>query len=97
MIASVIQMTPQNDAEFDYWDAFWTLMWRREQKKDARAAWAKIDPRLYPQIITAVAAWRPMYLGRGETRFTPLPATWLNGERWDDDIPPEYAAKNSTR
>ena len=47
------------------------------------------QPACYAEILTAVCLWRPVFLARGDTRFTPLPATWLNGERWTDELPVE--------
>lgn len=76
-------------AELDMWDCFWTLYPRKEARKAALRAWSKIDPKIYPQIITSIASWRPILAERGETRYIPLPASWLNDERWEDEIPAE--------
>jgi hypothetical protein len=73
----------------DLFEDFWILYWRKEAKKDARVAWSKIDPKHYAEIVTAVCSWRRFFLARGDTRFIPLPATWLNGERWTDELPVE--------
>lgn len=92
MIAAVIQMTtPQNDAEFDYWDAFWTLYPRREAKKDARQAWRSVPPRDYVAVLVAVAEWRKIWAAQmRDSRMTPLAGTWLRGERWEDEVPHEF-------
>lgn len=67
---------------------FWVLYPRHEAKKDARKAWERVDAARHVEILTALAAWRPYLLAR-ESSFIPLPATWLRGERWEDELPKE--------
>lgn len=67
-------------------DDFWLLYPRHVAKKDARKAWARISPTLYADILTALAAWRRVWAGKDQ-EFLPYPATWLNGERWEDELP----------
>jgi hypothetical protein len=80
----------------DLFEDFWTLCWRRQCKKDARKAWDAINPDDYIDILIAACAWRPILLSRGDTSYTPLPATWLRGERWTDEIPQELQTKPSS-
>ena len=77
-----ISAAPQSSAFED----FWLLYPRREAKKKAIEAWRKIPPSLHVEILTSLAAWRPCLLARG-VEYIPLPATWLNGERWTDELP----------
>jgi hypothetical protein len=72
---------------------FWALYPRKMAKADARKAWAKLPPQLYAEVLTALAGWRRVWLERGELQFVPYPATWLNGERWTDELPTPVAAK----
>lgn len=67
-------------------DDFWTLYPRHVAKLAARKAWARIDPVLHVEILTAVAAWRRVW-SKKEPEYIPHPATWLNGERWEDELP----------
>lgn len=69
-------------------EQFWAIYPRRVAKGDARRAWAKVPPDLYSRILEAVRQnlaendqWR-----RDGGRFIPYPATWLNQERWDDEL-----------
>lgn len=78
---------PNLDApQFTFAD-FWRAYPRRVARKDAEKAWAKIDPAEYPKIFAAVARakkhddWR-----REEGRFIPYAATFLRGERWNDEL-----------
>lgn len=67
--------------------AFWQAYPKKVAKKDALKAWVRIDERAYPKILAAIAAhcqseqWR-----KDGGNFIPHPATWLNGERWEDQL-----------
>lgn len=74
----------------DAFDDFWTLYPRHDAKKAARQAWAKIDASLHIPILISVADWRRVWNARDDHRYTPMPASWLNGERWEDEIPNEF-------
>jgi len=85
------------DLSIDFTD-FWLMYPRRVARKDATKAWQKIPQHLYPKILTALFEWRRIWNDRGEIEFIPYPATWLNGERWEDDFPPHhrpYTAKTA--
>ena len=74
----------------DTWSAFWSLYPRREAKKDALRAWSKISGSEHNAILEAVVAWRNVWRQQNRcTQHIPLPASWLNGERWTDEIPAE--------
>jgi len=72
-------------------DKFWRIYPRKGGKKPARKSFSRIDPDdgLLEIMITAIhtakktTQWRD---GRG--KYIPLPATWLNQERWNDEHPP---------
>jgi len=67
--------------------AFWSVYPRRVGKGTARKAFAKaLRSVSYQTIIDAVLAQLPANLNRDDPQFIPHPATWLNGERWGDDI-----------
>lgn len=68
-------------------ERFWTAYPRKVSKADARKAfgkaWAKLPPHDEEAIIVgglerAKAAWT-------DAQFIPHAATWLNGERWNDE------------
>lgn len=80
---------PSQEIEVSF-DDFWALYPRRVAKKDARRAWDRISPRSHPAILTALFEWARIWNDRGEPEFIPHPATWLNGERWEDDFPPGH-------
>lgn len=74
---------PEDDRMFE---SFWEMYPNKKDKLKARKAWKKIAPdyELHQRILTAIEeqkqsdAWK-----RG---FIPMPSTWLNGERWNDEM-----------
>lgn len=68
-------------------DVFWLLYPRKVARKDAIRAWERIAAAERAMAIVALAAWRNIWLRRGELEYVPHPATWLNGERWTDELP----------
>ena len=77
--------------ELDLWDSFWTLYPRREAKKDAARAWSRMSEADQLEAVVAMASWRRIWAAQGRTTDKiRLPATWLNGEQWTDDIPVEF-------
>ena len=68
---------------------FWTAYPRREGKAAARKAFAKAWRKLPPfdeeQIL--IGGLERAKAGWGDAQFIPHAATWLNGERWNDEAP----------
>lgn len=75
---------------------FWATYPRRSDKGHARTAWAKAVRKADPETITAGAA-RFRDDPNREEKYTPLAATWLNGERWEDGPLPERPAVGNAR
>lgn len=77
---------------------FWAAYPKKTQKEDALKAWKKLSPapELVAKMIAAIKAqeqteqWQ-----RKGGQFIPYPATWLNGKRWEDELP--EAAKPKTQ
>jgi len=68
-------------------DEFWSLYPRKIAKATARKAWAKLSAE--QQLMAAKAIdthcqyWRTK---ETELEFIPHPSTWLNAERWEDEL-----------
>jgi hypothetical protein len=64
--------------------AFWAAYPRRKGKKDAWKAWQQLCPSacVQAQIVTALV-WQIKEWTH--PRYTPLPASYLRGERWTDE------------
>lgn len=77
--------------------AFWQAYPRRIGKGDARAAFTKAATRNDPNLIVQAAlAYAKHVLETGtEQKFIPHASTWLNGERWEDDLEAEKVERKS--
>lgn len=73
---------PQRDTFELFWDAYP----RRQARKDAQKAWSQLNPsadlveRIVEHLLLRVKSkqWRE--------GFIPLPATFIRGERWEDEL-----------
>lgn len=78
------------DPKVDLFDRFWKLYPRKQDKAKARKAFAKlkVTDDLFAQIGQALAAQAASHdWCKDGGRFIPLPTTWLNGRRWEDEAP----------
>ena len=72
--------TPQRGRDDDpEFSAFWAAYPRKDDKGHARKAWAAAVKRAQPPVILAGLT---AYRFSPDIQYIPLPATWLNGERW---------------
>lgn len=81
-------MTSFEQEQADFLE-FWAAYPRREARADAWRAWQQIARRRPPvaDLVTAVRAHISAHEWCAERRrFIPLPATWLRGERWADEL-----------
>lgn len=75
---------PSNTTVLDGFDTFWVQYPKKVAKKDARKAWDKIKPseELLNTMLAAIEAQKQSK--QWIEGYVPNPATWLNGERWND-------------
>ena len=65
-------------------EIFWQAYPKKDAKKDALAAWQKVKAPL-ETILEAIERKRGSEdWTKAKGQFIPLPATWLNGKRWED-------------
>lgn len=73
----------------DSFAQFWEAYPKRKDKAKALKAWYKLKPDqlLVSKILDALSrqAASPDW-ARNNGQFIPLPTTWLNGRRWEDEI-----------
>lgn len=75
-------------------DEFWAAWPKREAKKDARRAWDKLSAANKAAALAALPAHVARWRNEGRSRnHIPHPATWLNGERWEDELGEIFAAR----
>ena len=72
----------------DRFDEFWRLYPRKTGKAQAVKAWSKLKPGDHDHAI-GILPEHVAYWHRNDTatQFIPHPATWLNGRRWEDELP----------
>jgi hypothetical protein len=79
----IISSKKPRSAEFD---KFWVVYPRKVNKGLAMKAWEKAASKAAPAlIIAAVEAWKNSK-DFPEPDFIPHPSSWLNGERWSDEL-----------
>lgn len=72
-------------------DQFWRLYPKKKGRKDAAKAWTKLNPNeeLRQALISALGIhcisedWT-----KDQGRYIPNASTWINGERWTDELAP---------
>lgn len=77
-------------------EALWLLYPKKVAKFDAKKAWNRLNPTDRLAAIIGLVDWRQIWLGRGELQFTPHCATWLNGHRWEDELPENWGASHAS-
>jgi hypothetical protein len=83
----------REEASDDRFDIFWNEYPRRVSRKDAEKAWKKLKPdeQLFAVIMENLRKqkkcddWK-----RDDGQYIPYPATWLNGQRWEDEVKQHY-------
>ncbi len=82
-------------------DAFWREYPRKVGKQAARKAWKKRRPgtQLTGTIVEAIQAQvgKGHFQGNDGQQYIPNPATWLNQERWEDEIAPSVEEKRKRK
>ncbi len=82
----------ENASDPATFDDFWLMYPKRVARRDAEKAWARIGPDERVAALVALVKWRRVWLARGEIQYVPHAATWLNGARWEDELPQDIAA-----
>lgn len=77
--------TPPSPSGFDAW---WDVWPKKQGKGTARTAYARALKKIpEEELLSKTRSWvaaKPY----SDMKFCPMPSTWLNGERWDDDVVP---------
>lgn len=78
---------------------FYALYPRHIARKEAARAWARLTPDQQRAAVVALVDWRRVWEwehSRREdfTNFIPYPASWLNGERWEDELPIQFRRRH---
>lgn len=90
-----IPARPPKEPAKDGFDAWWDAWWNKTAKAAGRKAWQKAAAKhgaefLLAQVVADRARFEPT--ATWDWRRNLHPATWLNGERWEDQLPPQANA-----
>jgi hypothetical protein len=69
------------DTEFD---KFWSMYPRRDDKKKALTAWKRLKKADQEKALQGLKQ-QLLDLASRDKKFVPLPSSWLNGMRWEDE------------
>lgn len=78
-----------NELQEKQFDKFWQAYPKKVSKKQAQKSWKKINPslELFEKILKALEMVKQTEQWKKDNgKFIPYPATWLNQERWNDEI-----------
>ena len=78
-----------NELQEKQFDKFWQAYPKKVSKKQAQKSWKKINPslELFEKILKALEmAKQTEQWKKDNGKYVPYPATWLNQERWTDEI-----------
>lgn len=78
-----------NELQEKQFDKFWQAYPKKVSKKQAQKSWKKINPslELFKKILKALEMVKQTEQWEKDNgKFIPYPATWLNQERWTDEI-----------
>ena len=68
-------------------EKFWTEYPKKIAKKEAKKAFVKVCPIDETSLMTGLAKWKKSeQWTKDKGRFIPHPTTWLNQERWNDEV-----------
>ena len=75
---------------------FWLLYPKRIAKMEAEKAWNKISDAQRVEALTALTAWRSVWIADGRLQFVPNASTWINQQRWSDELPESWGASHAS-
>jgi hypothetical protein len=92
-----IELEPHNDI-VQAFNEFWEIYPRKQGKGKAKEAFIKATKVAHVDEVVAGAERYAADPNLPDPKFVPLPATWLNQERWDDGpLPLNRELTNSER
>ena len=80
-----VEVVSEEDSRFE---TFWGLYPRRVKKPNARKAFDSKckDEKTFNEIMHGLKKWCDSWVDI-EPKYIPYPASWLNGEQWNDEPP----------
>lgn len=81
---SEIEVLDQKEMWFE---SFWEIYPKHQDKKKAKQKFLKLctNEKEYKEIMGGLRNVLPVW-AKKDTKYIPMPTTWLNGERWNDEV-----------
>lgn len=81
---SEIEVLDQKEMWFE---SFWEIYPKHQDKKKAKQKFLKLctNEKEYKEIMDGLRNVLPVW-AKKDTKYIPMPTTWLNGERWNDEV-----------
>lgn len=81
---SIIEVLSKKEMWFE---SFWEIYPKHQDKKKAKQKFLKLckDEKKYQEIMQGLRNVLPIW-AKKDTKYIPMPTTWLNGERWNDEM-----------
>lgn len=92
----MLQLVTEAPAAEPVFTDFWTLYPKRVARFDAEKAWKKLTAVQRVEALTALCSWRSVWIAEGRGQFVPHAATWLNGQRWEDELPETWTTSHAS-
>jgi len=74
------------DIKINGFEDFWKAYPNKKDKQKAIVSWAKREPDLQKVLKALKVQKNSEQWIKDDGRFIPLPTTWLNGARWEDEV-----------
>lgn len=70
-----------------WFESFWEIYPKHQDKKKAKQKFLKLctNEKEYKAIMDGLRNVLPVW-AKKDTKYIPMPTTWLNGERWNDEV-----------
>lgn len=93
------EVSQEKPARPDLFDAFWKAYPKKRDRGHAEKAWPKaLSKASAEEIVTAAVEFAVWCKRTGQERkFIAYPATWLNGERWLDELLEDDPPQSNTQ
>ena len=81
---SIIEVLSKKEMWFE---SFWEIYPKHQDKKKAKQKFLKLctDEKKYQEIMDGLRNVLPVW-AKKDNKYIPMPTTWINGERWNDEV-----------
>lgn len=82
------RIEPVDQKVHPFFPEFWKAYPRKVGPANAKKTFAKINPdeELFKKILHAIEQQKRIVWKDKDSQYIPHPSTWLNGERWEDEV-----------